>query len=170
MDRLDSLLGAMYDLVVARGVTGPSLRAVANHAGISPAGVIQHFGSGAQLWGTATWRWVAHRESWATRVHDRASIVELLAQTPIEVSDQAFDFALAAIARGHADVARALTALREGERARLRRTLPDLGECDLDQLVAVVEGLRFAMSLPEDALPIARARAALQDFVEQRLT
>jgi len=45
--------------------------------------------------------------------------------------------------------------------------LPDGDLTDLDLLVAVTEGLRFAMSLPGAALPIPRAQAAMQRFVTQ---
>ena len=169
MDRLDSIVIATLRLVLRGAVTGPSLRAVATEAGISPAGVVHHFGSADRLWGLVAQRWAEERALVHARVRDGRSVVALLSETPAGVDDQVFDFALAVIARGHSGVARALTGLREAERARLSGALPDLGERELDQLIALIEGLRFAMGLPEGALPISRARAALENFVE-RLT
>ncbi len=42
--------------------------------------------------------------------------------------------------------------------------MPGVGERELDQLVALIEGLRFAMGMPDGALPVPRALAALEDF------
>ena len=94
----------------------------------------------------------------------------LLPEDQHGVDDLAFDFALATIGRGHTGVAAAMSGLRLAEREQLARVLPELGESDLDLLVAVVEGLRYAISLPEGALPIARATAALQRFLDEKLT
>jgi len=101
------------------------------------------------------------------RVTALADLDRHLAETPDAVDDQAFDFALAEIGRGHEGIALAIAELRSAEREHLARLLPDGDLTDLDLLVAVTEGLRFAMSLPGAALPIPRAQAAMQRFVTQ---
>src|SRR6476646_9618684 len=99
MDRLDSLVVAMFGLVVTGGVSGPSLRSVARAAGISPAGVLNHFGSAEQLWGQVAHRWMNDRKARFHRVTALADLDRHLAETPDAVGDQAFDFALAEIGR-----------------------------------------------------------------------
>ena len=170
MDRLDSLVVAMFGLVVTGGVSGPSLRSVARAAGISPAGVVNHFGSAEQLWGKLAHRWMNDRKARFYHVTTLTDLDRHLAEAPDAVDDAAFDFALAEIGRGHEGVALAIADLRSAEREYLARVLPDGDQTDLDLLVAVTEGLRFAMSLPEAALPIPRAQAAMQRFVTRLIT
>jgi len=167
MDRLDSLVVAMFGLVVTEGVSGPSLRAVARAAGMSPAGVINHFGSAEELWGRLARRWRDDRRSRFELSFVVADPQRHLAQTSDGVLDQAFDFALMEVGRGHAGVAQEMADLRSAERDHLARGHPGLDQADLDVLVAVVEGLRFAMSVPEDAVPIPRAHAALERFLSR---
>jgi len=170
MDRLDSIVVAMFRLVVNGGVSGPSLRAIAAEAGISPAGVINHFGSADRVWGLAAHRWARDRAGARLYPTGAAGVASLLPEDQHGADDLAFDFALSSIGRGHTGIADAMSGLRLAERERLARLLPELGEPDLDLTVAVIEGLRYAISLPEGALPIARARGALQQFLDGKVT
>ncbi|GAA2149890.1 hypothetical protein GCM10009844_30070 [Nocardioides koreensis] len=170
MDRLDSVLHAMFRLVVTNGLPGPSLRSVAREAGISASGIVNHFEGAERMWTLAAHRWAADRASSQIYVTEPTKVIALLAQNADGVHDQAFDLALTVIGLGHPGVAAAMADFRRSERERLARVVPELGRRDLDLLVAVIEGLRFAMSLGEGALSVERARAALEQFVGELLT
>lgn len=165
MDVLDSLLVAVFRLVVGRGDLAPSLRALAADAGMSPASVVHHFGSRQHALQLVAARWARQRAEDLLFCPGAADLPALLPEHPEQVHDAAFDFALVAMARGHEGIASSMSDLRQARRERLGNALPDLDRADLDLVVAAVDGLMFALSLPFDALDPDRARAALARLV-----
>jgi AcrR family transcriptional regulator len=166
-DVLDSVLDALLRAIVVRGDLAPSLRALAADAGMSPAGIVHHFGSRSHALQLAVARWTKDRADpfrpWGQTPH---GLVALLPRQPDEVDDAAIDFSLTAMARGHEGMARSMSWLRAERRMHLVAAAPALDETDLDLLLAAVEGLRYATALPRQPLDCQAARDALARLVE----
>lgn len=173
MDVLDSVLDALLRAVVVRGDLAPSLRTLAADAGMSPAALVHHCQSRTHAMQLAAARWTQDRADSFWRCRSSRDLVSLLPRQPQEVSDAAFEFALEAMGRGHEGIARSMSELRRTRRQHLADAFPGLQEAELDLVLAAIEGLRLATTLPHVALDCQAAQEALARLVglmQDRLT
>lgn len=165
MDVLDSVLDALFRVVVGQGDLKPSLRALAADAGMSPAGVVHHCGSRQNAVRMAAQRWVEQRTTELPRCRHVERLVDLLPTREDQVHDAVFDFALVAMARGDEGIADLMSRFRHARRQRVREAVSGLDEAGVDLVLAVVEGLLFAVAQPSAALRPEHAREALERLV-----
>lgn len=164
-DVLTSVLDALLRAIVVRGELAPSLRRLAADAGMSPAGIVHHFGTRNHALQLAAHRWVDERADTFGSCRSPHSLPTLIPGCPSEVDDAAVDFSLTAMARGHEGMAHSMARLRRKRRGHLSHAAPDLEDADLDLLLAAIEGLRYATALPEQQLDCQAARDALARLV-----
>ena len=167
MDVLDSVLDALLRAIVVRGELAPSLRTLAADAGMSPAGIVHHFGTRSHALQLAAARWARDRADGFWRCRNPSELPMLLPRLSSEVDDAAIDFSLTAMGRGHGGIALSMARLRAARREHLAVVVaPDQDETDIDLLLAAIEGLRFATALPEQPLDCQAARDALARLVD----
>ncbi len=156
------VLDALFRLVVGCGDLAPSLRALAADAGMSPAGVVHHFGSRQHALHLAVARWSKQRAEDLPWCGGPEDLVRLLPEREDQVHDAAFDLALIAMGRGDEGIARSMAELRRARRLRLQRAVPHLDDAWLDLVVAALARLLELLPLEpsEPSEPSERASAS----------
>lgn len=153
---------AAQRLILARGMRGLSLRAIAHEVGISPATLIHQFTHWTRLQGYLA---VRARKDHLDRMLRRSVREGILALLPVDADDidrARVWLAWCDLARSEAGFADVLAVFREEQVAFVDElTGRMLDEAALDLLVASTDGLTARVCDREEPLPLERATAAL---------
>lgn len=163
LDDADLLGDAAFDLIAEAGHGALTLRAVAKRMGISQSWLSDRFHNRARMLAIAAG---VIGERWATWVGARSrylGIAAFLPDTDEGVVATRVWLALLELARVEEQTAWQVAHVRREERSVLRHLLgATASAARLDELTALVDGLRTAIADPIDPLRPRRARALLE--------
>ncbi len=166
-----SLTLAVRNVLVLQGVPGLTLRAVAREARVSPSCLLHHYGNARRAIEVATLVFARERvETMRQRVAMRG-VEGLLPMFPDDLVDARAWQGWLELGRTRDDLGRIVAGARRWERSLVRDALDHrVDGLELDALVAVVDGLQTAMSLPDRPLPLPRAHEVLAQACRALLT
>lgn len=161
-DRVAVLTRAVNHILATEGPSGVTMRAVAHHSGVSTSSIAHHLGGREHLL-----RVCCHRAA-RTRLQDvsdsvrRSGPVGALPESDADVLDTRTWLAWVSLIGLVPGLGRSVTETRIGESAVVWRSLgSDAVRHRMDEVMALVHGLREAMCRPEDPQPTVEARACL---------
>jgi AcrR family transcriptional regulator len=160
--RTGEMVSAISWVLLADGIPGLTMRRIAQESGISTGSLLHHFGSRERML-----RIAAHRtgRTLISAEESDSLWVGLGAFLPVDEEMRRLTSAWLAwleLGRSQAWLEGTVTDLRSRERDALSQMHERrLDESGLDTLVAVLHGLRVAVCLPVDAMPLTRARDLL---------
>lgn len=161
LDRGDVLTDGVLALLAEAGASGVSLRRLADRLGCSVGALTNQWRSRGRMLHVAVNQF---RHRWNGLLMPRClrdGISGLLPADDEEAEDCQVWFAFCELARTDATVAECVAAQRADEHDLVRLVLRDRGdESTVDAVLALVDGLRLAVSSPRP-MPVARARVAL---------
>lgn len=164
-----AVVQAVAELICEGGLAAASLRAVARRSRVSASQLVENWGGRDRMLALAA---TFFGRSWQEDLYRRAEIDGLGAFIPDdadEVDDARVWLAFCELGRSQEQVGWSVEALRGTERKMLDTlTRHSLDEVTLDQLVALVEGLRHARCTPGHPLTHEGALAVLADFMVSR--
>ena len=160
-----AVVQAVAELICEGGLAAASLRAVARRSRVSASQLVENWGGRDRMLALAA---TFFGRGWQEDLYRRAGIDGLGAFIPRaadEVDDARVWLAFCELGRSQEQVGWSVETLRGNERQMLNTlTRHSLDEVTLDQLVALVEGLRHARCTPGHPLTHEGALAVLADF------
>jgi AcrR family transcriptional regulator len=160
--RTTDMVVGVNRVLVARGIPGLTLRAIARESGISTGSLLQHFESRERIL-----RIAAHRTGRTLIGAAESDSLWIGIDAFLPGDDETRRLTRAWLAwcelwRSDPTLEQTVTDLRDRELTALAVLHEHrLGRPDLDALVALLDGLRAAVSAPVRAMPVERAREVL---------
>lgn len=162
VSRGDAIINGAARVIVDRGLSGLTLRAIAAEAGVGASSLVHQFGNRDRLLRVMVMRLGRRRVEVIDRRSHRDGGLAYLPTDEDELADARIWLACCELGREMPDVGAAVADVREEERLLMDvLTERQLDEPGLDVVMAVVDGLTAALCAPLEPLPVVRARAAL---------
>lgn len=164
-----AVVQAVAELICEGGLAAASLRAVARRSRVSASQLVENWGGRDRMLALAATFFGRRWQESLCRRAETDGVGAFVPHEPDEIDDARVWLAFCELGRNQEQVGWSVETLREAERQMLDAlTRHSLDEVILDQLVALVEGLRHARCTPGHPLTYEGALAVLADFMVSR--